>query len=105
MTLQKFEGVLEMAGSAAHELNQPLQIISGYAELISILDTDDRQTTLDMMKAIRENVLRLSAITRKLNGITRYETIELTTKDRIIDLDKAASATGPIPRDTPSGTA
>ena len=94
MTLKKFEGVLEMAGSAAHELNQPLQVISGYAELIAVLDPNDREMMLNMMKSIRENVFRLSAVTRKLNGITRYETIELTARDRIIDLDKSASGIG-----------
>lgn len=95
----KFEGVLEMAGTAAHELNQPLQIISGYAELITMLDCSDHDTIREMLGEIRNNVIRLSTITRKLNNITRYETIELSDSGRIVDLNRAAddTETGVIP--------
>ena len=30
---EKLQGVLEMAGAACHELNQPLQVVSGYNDL------------------------------------------------------------------------
>ncbi len=31
---EKLQGLLEMAGAVCHELNQPLQVVSGFSEML-----------------------------------------------------------------------
>ena len=46
MQKEKLEGVLETAGAVCHEFNQPLQVISGYTELIAMkLEGHDAHAT------------------------------------------------------------
>lgn len=95
ITREKMAGVLEMAGAVCHELNQPLQVISGYVEMLlddpSEDDGDER-----ILNIIREQVVRMSRITRKLNNITRYETKKYL-ECRIIDIDRAAARSHTCP--------
>ncbi len=86
---EKLRGVVEMAGAACHELNQPLQAISGYSELL-MMEAEKGTTLYEMAEEIKRETDRLARITRKLNSITRYETTDYTDKTKIIDLDKAA---------------
>jgi putative nucleotidyltransferase with HDIG domain len=50
----------EMAGGAAHELNNPLSVISGRAQTLTKSETDPEKK--QVLKQIRENAGRLSAI-------------------------------------------
>ena len=86
---EKLAGALEMAGAACHELNQPLQVIAGYAELLTIEDTLDLKEQ-EMIDEIKKHVKRLAIITNKLNNITRYETAEYVNGTKIIDIYKAS---------------
>jgi signal transduction histidine kinase len=49
-----------MAGGAAHELNNPLSVISGRAQLLAESETDPEKKR--MLEQIRENTNQLSAI-------------------------------------------
>lgn len=84
---EKFQGVIEMAGAVCHELNQPMQVISGLSELL--LDSLDDNHIKDDIKEIKMQVKRLGEITKKLSGVTKYKTKDYLTS-KIIDLDKAA---------------
>ena len=86
---EKLKGVLEMAGAACHELNQPLQVIAGYSDLLNIEDDADPQKK-EMINEIKKHVKRLAKITNKLNNITRYETAEYLSGRKIIDIHKAS---------------
>lgn len=67
---QNLQDVLEQAGAACHELNQPLQAISGYSELLLLqLDADDPSRM--HIKTIVEQIMRMVDVTRKLNSITK----------------------------------
>ncbi len=86
---EKLQGVLETAGAVCHELNQPLQALSGYAELAqSGISASDDYTTL--VEKIRDQVERMARITRKLHNITRYAAKDYVGDLRIIDIDKAS---------------
>ncbi|UCF43595.1 MAG: HDOD domain-containing protein [Planctomycetota bacterium] len=50
----------EMAGGAAHELNNPLSVISGRAQILAKSETDSEKK--QVLKQIQENAGRLSAI-------------------------------------------
>lgn len=86
---EKFEGVLETAGAVCHEMNQPLQVILGYAELL-LNETGEGARWHDLAERIRRQVERMADITGKLQKITRYETMDYGEHARIIDIHKSS---------------
>ena len=84
---EKMHGIVEMAGAVCHELNQPLQAISGYAELL-LMDMEKDHPSYARIQTIKDQVYRIGAITQKLMGINRYETMEYL-EGKIIDIDKS----------------
>jgi signal transduction histidine kinase len=89
MQKEKLEGVLETAGAVCHELNQPLQALSGYSELIAMRAGGDE--TLPYARQIISQVDRMRDITQKLQSITRYETTDYAGLTKIIDIHKASA--------------
>jgi len=88
---EKLKGVLEIAGTVCHEFNQPLQVISGSAELLLLeLEMAPDAPGSDLAKTIVEQALRLGAINRKLMKITRYEKRDYIGGSTIIDLERAS---------------
>jgi PAS domain S-box-containing protein len=97
MQKEKLEGVLETAGAVCHELNQPLQAISGYTELMAMkLDGND---ALAYIEKITTQITRMRDITDKLQGVTRYETKDYAGDTKIIDIHKASETIGDHPAD------
>lgn len=90
---EKLEGVLEMAGASCHELNQPIQVISGRSELL-LMQVPEGDPMRKHVRAIKQQVDRIAEITMKLNNITRYETRDYIRGVKIIDIDKASRAPG-----------
>lgn len=85
---EKLQGVIEMAGAICHELNQPMQVISGYSELL-MMDMTKDHSMYDDLARIKDQIKKLGDITRKLMKITRYETIDYL-EGRIVDINKAS---------------
>lgn len=82
----KLAAALEMAGSICHELNQPLQVISGTVDLLSMRNKDDR--TRKALQAVHGQIDRLGAITKKLMGLKRYSNRDYAGSLKITDLDQ-----------------
>ena len=80
--------IAELAGTAAHELNQPLTSVMGYAKLLRrrISPDDGDHWAADII--FRESE-RMAEIVRKIGRITRYETKEYLGNTRIVDLDRS----------------
>ncbi len=78
--------LLQKAGVLCHELNQPLQSISGYSDLL-IMELDKDNPVYERMHKIRLQVDKMTHISRKLMNITRYET-QGYLEGKIIDIDK-----------------
>lgn len=86
---EKQAAVAELAGSAAHELNQPLTAVMGYAELLlKKLGPDDPHRR--MLQTLYEEAERMAAVVKKIGRITRYESKTYVGGTRIVDLDKAS---------------
>lgn len=83
---EKLKGALEMSGAACHELNQPLQVIAGYLELIRSKAPESLSKYFDTLQL---QTRKMGDITRKLQGITRYRTKDYLDK-KIIDIDEAS---------------
>jgi len=83
--------VAELAGAAAHELNQPLTSIMGYAQLIQRQSEKDAQH-LRAVGVILSESERMAGIVKKIGKITKYETTEYVGSARMLDLDRAAAS-------------
>ncbi|PIE64273.1 MAG: hypothetical protein CSA26_08965 [Desulfobacterales bacterium] len=90
---ERLQAALETAGAVCHELNQPMMAISGHSELL-MATTDPSDPIYNKLAKIKGQVQRMSAITSKLMGITRYETKNYAQGERIVDLDKSSSTFG-----------
>ena len=77
--------VAQLAGAAAHELNQPLTSIMAYTNWI------ERQTSVDSdqqraLTVIMEQSERMADIVKKIGQMTRYETKEYVGSASIVAL-------------------
>jgi PAS domain S-box-containing protein len=80
--------IAELAGATAHELNQPLTSVMGYAERLKRRLAPGQ--TLDDAEIICAEAERMAEIVRKIGKITRYETKKYVGTTIIVDLDKAS---------------
>ncbi len=87
---KRLQGVIEMAGAVCHEMNQPMQVVSGLCEL-AMMDIETDSPIYPRLETIRNQVTEMGRITRKLMGVTRYET-KGHLDDKIIDIDRASDS-------------
>lgn len=90
--------IAELAGTAAHELNQPLTSVMGYAELLK-RKLDDGSAEHRAATTIEHEAERMADIVRKIGKITRYETKSYVGRQRILDLDRASDDPNRAPTD------
>jgi PAS domain S-box-containing protein len=81
--------LVELAGTAAHELNQPLTSVMGYAQLLQRQLPSEYSEIHDYAEILVREAERMAEIVRKIGHITRYETKDYVGDARILDLDKA----------------
>jgi PAS domain S-box-containing protein len=86
--------VAELAGAAAHELNQPLTSVMGYAELLK-RRLDPQTAQYKAAEVIADEAERMAGIVRQIGKITKYETKSYVGQTRIIDFDRSAPASTP----------
>lgn len=86
---EKSMAVAQLAGAAAHELNQPLTNVIAYAELLERkvpADSPLREAT----RVIVDQAERMANIVRQIGRITKYETKSYVGQAQILDLEKSA---------------
>lgn len=84
MARMKLEGVVEMAGTAAHELNSPLFAALGTAQLLQE-DLSDPEARKDLTMIIR-NLRRMGELTKTMSRVTGFESREYVGDTRIVTL-------------------
>jgi two-component system cell cycle response regulator len=86
---EKESAVVEMAGAASHELNQPLTAILGNLQLVmSKLPEGDPLT--ERLNKVLKQVDRMVEIVKKIGQITRYRTKKYAENVKIVDIDNAS---------------
>ncbi len=85
---QRLQGVVEMAGAVCHELNQPIQTISGFSELM-MMKSDANDPMATYAQKIKQQADRMGKITGKLMRVAAYRTKAHDSLTRIIDIEKA----------------
>jgi PAS domain S-box-containing protein len=66
---KKSENIIKIAGEIAHDMNQPLQGISGYCELI-LMDLTKDDPVNEQLNIILEHVVRMKNLIKKLQIIS-----------------------------------
>ncbi len=92
----KREAVIELAGAAAHEMNQPLTGILGRAALLDRKLEPEHPGRRDL-EIIREQAERLGRCVARLARVSSYDTTEYVGERRILDLEQASSSPGGAP--------
>jgi len=86
---EKLQGVLEMAGTICHEMNQPMQIISGYSDML-LTNISENDPIKGKIETIRKQIDRMAAITQKLMNIKNFESQDYAGFGRIININKCS---------------
>ncbi len=86
---EKLQGVLEMAGAVCHELNQPLQVVSVYAEML-LMDMPGNDPQFKMLTSIKTGVKRIGKLTEKIMNITRYKSKPYLSNGKIVDIERSS---------------
>ncbi|MBK7975630.1 MAG: diguanylate cyclase [Deltaproteobacteria bacterium] len=92
----KREAVIELAGAAAHEMNQPLTGILGRAALLDRKLDPEHPGRRDL-EIIREQAERLGRCVARLARVSSYDTTEYVGERRILDLEQASSTRSGAP--------
>lgn len=87
--MEKFQGVLEMAGGVAHRFNQPLTVVTNVVnELIADMAPTDR--FYSSVQKAHAQILKLNDITRKVGNIKKYAAVDYVAGIKIVDIDEAS---------------
>lgn len=86
---ERLHGVLEMAGAVCHEINQPLQAILGYSELL-LMGSKSDDLKDNKLNSIKLQALKLGEITKKLSNIAHYSTRDYPGNTKIVDIWSAS---------------
>jgi PAS domain S-box-containing protein len=78
--------VAELAGAAAHELNQPLTSLMARAELLPRLVPGLDEQAIRVLDGLLRESERIAAIVKRLGQLTQYRTREYVGGSRIMDL-------------------
>jgi two-component system cell cycle response regulator len=88
---EKEAAVVEMAGAASHELNQPLTAIMGNLQLI-MAKLPQNDPSAEKLEKVMGQVDRMVELVRKIGQITRYRTKRYAENIKIVDIDLASRA-------------
>jgi nitrogen-specific signal transduction histidine kinase len=89
VTSEKLDAVCKLAGAMAHELRQPLQVLTSCLTLVSDKVPDDAGIKEDYA-TMKESCMRMNSIIEKINHLTRYKTKHYIQNLRILDIEESA---------------
>ena len=81
--------LVEMAGAASHELNQPLTAILGNLQL-AMAKLPPGDPTLEKLSRVLNQVERMVEIVKKIGQISRYRTKKYAENVKIVDIDNSS---------------
>lgn len=87
---ERLAALVQLAGGAAHELNQPLTIVLGYLELLKA-DLPGSARAQERFDRIYAAALRMGEIIERMGEIRSYRTRDYVAGERIVDLEASAS--------------
>ena len=88
--MERFKAVTEMAVSLSHEINNPLCVISGTAQLMLLHSKELDKDVVDQLETIWQQSKRIGALTLKLTKIESLITTPYAQGLTMIDIGKSA---------------
>jgi PAS domain S-box-containing protein len=86
---ERMQGIIEIAGTIAHEFNTPLFVALGTTQLL-MENIEQGDPMLDDVKTITDNLKKMSELAKKMSQITSYEPTGYYGDINIIDIHKAS---------------
>ncbi|OQX65957.1 MAG: hypothetical protein B5M55_02030 [Desulfococcus sp. 4484_242] len=83
---EKLQGILELAGATCHEINQPLQYICLLINEALSEHPDDNN-----LREIKNQCERIKSITKKMEGISIYESMDYVQGKKIVNIHEASN--------------
>ena len=80
----KLQGVVELAGTVAHEINSPLFAALGTAQLLEE-DLED-QALIDDVQTIVRNLKEIGVLTKKMTSMTGFESRDYVGDAKIVEI-------------------
>jgi len=78
----KLQGVIELAGTVAHEINSPLFAALGTAQLLE--EDLESQELMDDMQTIIRNLKEIGVLTKKMTSMTGFESRDYVGDSKIV---------------------
>ncbi len=86
---QRDLAIIELAGAAAHEINNPLAVIMARLELM-LSDLDESDTNYESLEQVDHLVHRIANVVQKMSQVRRYQVQNYCGGVNILDLDASA---------------
>ena len=86
---EKLRVLIETAGAAAHEINQPLTAVFGHVELI--LAADPQTPFREDLEFVKEAAKRIQEIIKSMSDIQHYQTKHYIGNVNIVDFQASAN--------------
>jgi len=80
----KLQGVVELAGTVAHEINSPLFAALGTAQLLE--EDLDKQDLIDDVATIIRNLKEIGVLTKKMTSMTGFESRDYVGDAKIVKI-------------------
>jgi len=80
----KLQGVIELAGTVAHEINSPLFAALGTAQLLED-DLEDKELIVDVQTIVR-NLKEIGGLTQKMTSMTGFENRDYVGEAKIFEM-------------------
>jgi signal transduction histidine kinase len=84
---EKLQATFEVIGAVCHEMNQPLQTVMGFSDLL--IHEDNPDIIKEKVKILLSGITKLGDLTRKLQNIKKYETRTYLSR-KILDIERSA---------------
>ncbi|MEW6599707.1 MAG: histidine kinase dimerization/phospho-acceptor domain-containing protein [Nitrospirota bacterium] len=93
VTSEKIDAMCKLAGAMAHELRQPLQILT--SSLTLLMDKFPGKAEIkEDYDTMKECCMRMNNIIEKINHLTKYKTKHYIQKLRILDIEGSVDGLG-----------
>ncbi|MCB9476952.1 MAG: hypothetical protein H6685_08775 [Deltaproteobacteria bacterium] len=80
---ERLRVLLEMAGTTAHEVNNPLTGLIGFLELLEMDDESFSESTRDVLDKIRFSAERVVKTIQRIQNVHRYQTRKVMSEMRL----------------------
>ena len=87
---EKLRSVLSMSGTICHEINQPLQYISGISQLL-LMDLKPGTPAYEKIVKMKAQIDRMGEITKRLMKVSRVDAVSYVGDTKILSLREARS--------------